>query len=86
MATDAKQLDFPVLYASARHGYATTELETPRSDMGPLFQAILDSVPPPKGDPTAPLQMLVAALDYDNYLGQIAVGRITSARSGSVTT
>ena len=78
LATDAKQLDFPVLYASARHGYATTELETPRSDMGPLFQAILDSVPPPKGDPTAPLQMLVAALDYDNYLGQIAVGRITS--------
>ena len=78
LATDAKQLDFPVLYASARQGYATTELGTPWPDMQPLFQAILDSVPPPKGDPTAPLQMLVAALDYDNYLGQVAVGRITN--------
>ena len=78
LATDAKQLDFPVLYASARQGYATTGLDTPRPDMQPLFQAILDSVPPPKGDPTAPLQMLVAALDYDNYLGQVAVGRITN--------
>ena len=67
-----------MLYASARQGYATTEPETPWSDMRPLFQAILDSVPPPKGDPTAPLQMLVAALDYDNYLGQVAVGRITN--------
>ena len=78
LATDARQLDFPVLYASARQGYATTDLNTPWSDMQPLFQAILDSVPPPKGDPTAPLQMLVAALDYDNYLGQVAVGRITN--------
>ena len=78
LATDAKQLDFPVLYASARQGYATTDLDTPWSDMQPLFQAILDSVPPPKGDPTAPIQMLVAALDYDNYLGQVAVGRITN--------
>ena len=78
LATDAKQLDFPVLYASARQGYSTTEPETPWSDMRPLFQAILNSVPPPKGDPTAPLQMLVAALDYDNYLGQVAVGRITN--------
>ncbi len=78
LATDAKQLDFPVLYASARQGYATTSLDTPWSDMQPLFQAILDSVPPPAGDPSAPLQMLVAALDYDNYLGQVAVGRITN--------
>ena len=76
--TDAKQLDSPVLYASARQGYATTELETPWSDMRPLFQAVLDSVPPPKGDLTAPLQMLVAALDYDNHLGQVAVGWITN--------
>ena len=78
LATDAKQLDFPVLYASARQGYATTELGTPWADMQPLFQAILDWVPPPTGDPSAPLQMLVAALDYDNYLGQVAVGRITN--------
>ena len=78
VATTAEQLDYPVLYASARHGYATASLEAPGSDMQPLFEAILDSVPPPTGDPDAPLQMLVAALDYDNYLGQVAVGRVTN--------
>ena len=69
VATTAEQLDYPVLYASARQGYATTSPDAPGSDMQPLFEAILDSVPPPTGDPDAPLQMLVAALDYDNYLG-----------------
>lgn len=78
LATSAEQLDFPVLYASARQGYATTNMDSPCSDMQPLFEAILDSVPPPTGDPGAPLQMLVAALDYDNHLGQVAVGRITN--------
>ena len=78
VATTAEQLDYPVLYASARQGYATTSLDAPGSDMQPLFEAILNSVPPPTGDPDAPLQMLVAALDYDNYLGQVAVGRITN--------
>ena len=77
LATSAEQLEFPVLYTSARHGHATTALDTPGPDMRPLFEAILDSVPPPSGDPTAPLQMLVAALDYDNHLGQVAVGRIS---------
>lgn len=77
LATNAEQLDFPVLYASARQGYATTSPDAPGSDMQPLFEAILDSVPPPRGNPNAPLKMLVAALDYDNYLGQVAVGRIT---------
>ena len=78
LATDADQLDFPVLYTSAKQGYATVHPEQPGTDMQPLFDAILDSVPPPAGDPDAPLQMLVAALDYDNYLGQVAVGRVTN--------
>ena len=78
LATDESHLDFPVLYASARQGYAMKELDAPGLDMQPLFQSVLDSVPPPKGDPEAPFQMLVAALDYDNYLGQVAVGRITN--------
>jgi GTP-binding protein len=78
LATDAEQLDFPVLYTSAREGYATLDPNVPGSDMKPLFDAIIDSVPAPAGDPDAPLQMLVAALDYDNYLGQVAVGRITN--------
>ena len=78
LATDAEQLDFPVLYTSAREGYATNDPETPGFDMQPLFDAVINSVPPPTGDPNAPLQMLVAALDYDNYLGQVAIGRITN--------
>ena len=76
LATRAEQLDFPVLYTSARQCYATTDPDMAGGDMQPLFQAILESVPPPTGDPNAPLQMLVAALDYDNYLGQVSVGRI----------
>ena len=78
LATDESHLDFPVLYASARQGYAMKDPDAPGLDMQPLFQSVLDSVPPPKGDPEAPFQMLVAALDYDNYLGQVAVGRITN--------
>ena len=77
LATNADQLEFPVLYASAKGGYATTDPDEKGIDMDPLFDAILESVPAPSGDPDAPLQMLVAALDYDNYLGQVALGRIT---------
>ncbi|MDA1129465.1 MAG: translational GTPase TypA [Chloroflexi bacterium] len=77
LATNADQLEFPVLYTSAKQGYATADLNIPGTNMDPLFDAILASVPPPKGDPEEPLQMLVAALDYDNYLGQVAIGRIT---------
>ena len=78
LATDADQLDFPVLYASAKQGYATTDPDQAGTDMQLLFDAILDSVPAPTGNPDAPAQMLVAALDYDNYLGQVAIGRITN--------
>ena len=78
VVTRDDQLDFPVLYTSARQGCATTDPNAPGVDMQPLFQAILESVPPPTGDPGAPLQMLVAALDYDNYLGQVSVGRISN--------
>ena len=78
LATEVEQLDFPVLYASARDGYATTDPGIPGTDMQPLFDAIVKSVPPPSGDMAAPLQMLVAALDYDNYLGQVSVGRISN--------
>ena len=77
LATNADQLEYPVIYASAKGGYATADPVTPGTDMSPLFEAILRLVPPPTGDPDAPLQMLVAALDYDNYLGQVALGRVT---------
>ncbi len=78
LATREEHLDFPVLYASAREGCATTDPDAPGTDMQPLFEAILESVPPPASDPHAPLQLLVAALDYDNYLGQVSVGRISN--------
>ena len=80
LATDPDQLDFPVLYTSARNQYALTEEGDTPEDMAPLFDAIVDRVPPPIADPDAPLQLLVAALDYDNYLGQIAVGRVSRGR------
>ena len=76
LATEPEQLDFPVLYASARQEYAVTDLDGPREDMEPLLRAMLEHVPAPSGDPDLPLQMLVAALDYDQYLGQVGIGRI----------
>ena len=77
LATETAQLDFPILFASARQGYAVADLNDTREDMQPLFDAILEVIPPPSGDPDAPIQMLVAALDYDNYLGQVAIGRVS---------
>lgn len=82
VVTDADQLDYPVLYASAREGYARRNVEDTDMDMVPLFNAILSEVPAPGGDTSAPVQIQVAALDYDNHLGQIALGRIFR---GSIT-
>ena len=70
------QIEFPVLYTNARDGVATTDSRRPASDLRPLFEAIVDHVPPPRGNPEAPLQMLVANLDSSDYLGRIAIGRI----------
>src|SRR5687767_14749141 len=70
------QIDFPVLYTNAREGTATTDLAKPGENLQPLFQAIVDHMPPPRGNPEAPLQMLVANLDASDYLGRIAIGRI----------
>ena len=75
-----EQLDFPILYTSARAGTSTTSMDVPGEDLRPLFDAIIDSVPAPKGDPEAPLQMLVANLDSSDYLGRIAIGRIFNGR------
>jgi GTP-binding protein len=74
------QLDFPVLYTSARAGTASTSQEEPGRDLRPLFDAIVDQVPPPKGDVEANLQMLVANLDSSDYLGRIAIGRVFNGR------
>ena len=75
-----EQLDFPVLYTSARAGTATRAPAEQGVDLRPLFEAIVDHVPPPKGDASAPLQMLVANLDSSDYLGRIAIGRVFNGR------
>jgi len=80
LATSADQLDFPVLYASARLGTCTNDPAVEGRDMMPLFEAILKYVPPPITD-EGPFQMLVSNLDYDSYKGRYAIGRI---RRGSV--
>jgi len=70
------QLDFPVVYASALHGYATLTPEAPGNDMRPLFDAILTHVPSPDVRRDAPLQLQICSLDHSNYLGQLGIGRI----------
>src|SRR6266849_1655914 len=72
------QLDFPVLYSNARAGIATPKLDEPSENLQPLFEAIVKNIPPPAGDPEAVLQMLVANLDYSDYLGRLAIGRVFS--------
>ncbi|MGL4761493.1 MAG: translational GTPase TypA [Sarcina sp.] len=74
-ATD-EQLDFPIIYASARDGVCTNDLETPKDNMKDLFDLIVAHVPAPVGDKEAPLQMLVTTLDSSEYVGKIAIGRI----------
>jgi GTP-binding protein len=75
-----EQLDFPVIYASAKDGFARRELHDDNNDMTPLFEAIVRHVPPPQISPAPFFQMLVSNLDYSDYLGRIALGRIVSGR------
>ena len=74
------QLDFPVVYTNGRIGTATLDLDKPGEDLRPLFDAIVQHVPPPMGSLDAPLQLLVANLDSSDYLGRIAIGRIFNGR------
>ena len=74
-ATD-EQLDFPIVYASALNGWATLDLDTPSTDMTPLFETIIKCVEPPKADPHGEFQMQISQLDYSSSVGVIGVGRI----------
>ncbi|MDX8390903.1 MAG: translational GTPase TypA [Mariprofundaceae bacterium] len=76
-ATD-EQLDFPVIYASAKNGYAMLDLEEESDNLSCLFDTIIDYVPAPSGDVDAPLQLLATTLDWDDYIGRIVVGRIAN--------
>src|SRR4030042_6139089 len=75
LATSADQLDFPIIYASAREGTAVTDPAMKGQDITPLFECILEKVPPPQIE-NGPFQMMVSNLDYDNHKGQLAIGRI----------
>jgi GTP-binding protein len=70
------QLDFPVLYTIAKTGVAKKSLEDPSADLRPLFEAIVESIPSPGGDPEGVTQMLIANLDYSDYLGRLGIGRV----------
>jgi len=70
------QLDFPVLYTNAKAGTASSDINGRGEDLRPLFDAILNTIPPPQGDPSGLLQILVANLDYSDYLGRLAIARV----------
>lgn len=76
LGADDEQLDFPVIYTIAREGIAKTSLDDPSEDLIPLFEAILQHIPAPQGDTDLPLQMMISTLEWDDYVGRIAVGRI----------
>ena len=75
-----EQLDFPVVYASALNGYAMLDASQPGTDMKPLYEAILQYVPPPEVRTDGPLQLQICSLDYSSYVGQLGIGRITRGR------
>ncbi|MBE5787758.1 MAG: translational GTPase TypA, partial [Clostridiales bacterium] len=74
---DPETLDRPIIYASARKGTATLDLEKPGEDLRPLFDTIMKYIPAPEGDPEGPAQVLISTIDYNEYVGRIGIGRIT---------
>ncbi|MGN0454382.1 MAG: translational GTPase TypA [Ruminococcus sp.] len=76
LGADDDQLEFPVVYASARDGYATTDPHQKGTDMKPLFEAIINEIPAPQGDIDGPMQILFSNIDYDQFVGRIGIGRV----------
>lgn len=76
LGADDDQIDFPVVYASGRQGYAFINADDEKKDLKPLFETIINNVPCPSGDSSKPLQILISNIDYDDYIGRIGVGRV----------
>jgi GTP-binding protein len=76
LGADDSQIDFPVVYASAKDGIAKYSMDEPSDNLKPLFDTIVNHIPAPAGDPEAPVQVLITTLDYDDYVGRIAIGRV----------
>ena len=80
LGAEEDQLEFPVVYASGRDGYASLDANSRGGDMRPLFDAILENIDAPEGNPDEPLQVLFSSLDYDDYVGRIGIGRVERGR------
>ena len=80
LGADDDQIEFPVVYASAREGYASLNSDDRQGDMKPLLQAIVENIDAPTGDEEQPLQLLFSSLDYDDYVGRIGVGKVERGR------
>src|SRR5437763_369997 len=78
---DASQLDFPILFASGRQGWADAALDGPRHDLGALFDLVVRHVPAPNLDAEAPFAMVASILEYDNFLGRVLTGRVEQGRA-----
>ena len=76
LEADESTIENPILYVSARKGTATLDLDTPGTDLRPLFDAILKYIPAPEGDPDGPAQVLISTIDYNEYVGRIGVGKV----------
>lgn len=84
LGADEDQIEFPVVYASAKNGYAYVDENQKSDNLKPLFETIINEIPEPQGDPEGPLQILISNIDYDDYIGRIGVGRVERgiAKSG----
>ena len=80
LGADDDQIEFPIVYASAREGYSSLDPDVREGDMRPLLDSILEHIQPPEGDIDGPLQILFSSLDYDDYIGRIGVGRVERGR------
>ncbi len=76
LGADEDQIDFPVVYASAKDGYSSLDPDVREGDMQPLFETILSEIPCPKCEPDKPLQLLISSLEYDDYIGRMGIGRV----------
>ena len=81
LGANDEQLDFPMLFASGRQGWADTTMEGPRKDLSPLFDLVMSHVPPTALDKEAPFAMVASILDYDNFLGRVLTGRVEQGRA-----
>lgn len=84
LGADEDQIEFPIVYASAKNGYAYVDENQKSDNLKPLFETIINEIPEPQGDPEGPLQILISNIDYDDYIGRIGVGRVERgiAKSG----